>query len=177
MKRQFLVQPKQSVEANTQDKRLAHGNQRYKGYRISMDHKNLCWNIYDSRGELEDAGFKSIDDAKLMIDKLVSAEGSNDVYSASGGPAHDAIEVDEDKAHDVAVDIINGVWDDQINGRDEDIEWMYESADELAEDIPAILYLLFGLEDGEDYQLMNGTSIMYTDTANGLWKQAKTLLS
>ena len=90
-----------------------------------MDHKNLCWNIYDSRGELEDAGFRSINDAKLMIDKLVSAEGSNDVYSASGGPVHDAIEVDEDKAHDVAVDIINGVWDDQINGRDEDIEWMY----------------------------------------------------
>lgn len=88
------------------------------------------------------------------------------------------IEVDADKAHDVAVDIMNGVLDDQLNGRDEDIEWgIYESADDLAQDIPAILYLLFGLEDGEDYQLMNGTSIMYTDTANSLWKQAKTLLS
>lgn len=87
------------------------------------------------------------------------------------------IEVDIDKAHDIAVDIMNGVWDDQINGRDEDIEWVYNSADELAEDIPAILYLLFGLEDGEDYQMMNDTSIMYIDTANGLWKQAETLLS
>lgn len=91
--------------------------------------------------------------------------------------AYATIEVDLDKAHDVAVDIMKGVWDDQINGRDEDIEWAYYSADDLAEDIPAILYLLFGLEDGEDYQMMNGTSIMYTDTANSLWKQAKTLLS
>ena len=97
------------------------------------------------------------------------------VTASSNGYA--TIEVDEDKAHDVAVDIMNGIWDDQINGRDEDIEWMYESADDLAQDIPAILYLLFGLEDREDYQIMNDTSIMYTDTANGLWKQAKTLLS
>ena len=91
MKRQFSVRPKQSVEANTQDKRLAHGNQKYKGYRISMDHKNLCWNIYDLHGELEDAGFRSIDDAKLMIDKLVSTEGSTDVYSASEGLVYEKI--------------------------------------------------------------------------------------
>lgn len=98
------------------------------------------------------------------------------VTASSEGYA--TIEVDTDKARNIAEDIMNGVWDDQINGRDEDIEWgIYESADDLAQDVPAILYLLFGLEDGEDYQLMNGTSIMYIDTANGLWKQARTLLS
>lgn len=98
------------------------------------------------------------------------------VTASSNGYA--TIEVDEDKAQEIAEEIMNGDWDDQINGRDEDIEWgIYESSDDLAQDIPAILYLLFGLENGEDYQIMNVTSIMYTDTANGLWKQAKTLLS
>lgn len=108
--------------------------------------------------------------------RTFSVNPQTKVTASSNGYA--TIEVDEDKAHDVAVDIMNGIWDDQINGRDEDIEWgIYESADDLAHDIPAILYLLFGLEDGEDYQIINDTSIMYTDTANGLWKQAKTLLS
>lgn len=105
-----------------------------------------------------------------------SIQPNQSVQASSNGYA--TIEVDEGKAQGVAEEIMNGDWDDQINGRDEDIEWgIYESADELAKDIPAILYLLFGLEDGEDYQIMNDTSIMYTDTANGLWKQAKTLLS
>lgn len=107
--------------------------------------------------------------------RTFSVQPKTRVVASSNGCA--TIEVDEDKAHDVAVDIMNGIWDDQINGRDEDIKWgIYESADDLAQDIPAILYLLFGLEDGEDYQLMNDTSIMYTDTANGLWKEVKMLL-
>ena len=105
-----------------------------------------------------------------------SVKPKQNVNASTSGYA--TLEVDRDKARDVAEDIMNGGWDDQFNERDEDIDWgTYDSADDLAEDIPAILYLLFGLEDGEDYQMMNGTSIMYTDTANGLWKQAKTLLS
>ena len=108
--------------------------------------------------------------------RTFSVNPQTKVTASSNGYA--TIEVDEGKAQGVAEEIMNGDWDDQINGRDEDIEWgIYESSDDLAHDIPAILYLLFGLEDGEDYQIMNGTSIMYTDTANGLWKQAKTLLS
>ena len=108
--------------------------------------------------------------------RTFSVNPQTKVTASSSGYA--TIEVDEGKAQDVAEEIMNGDWDDQINGRDEDIEWgIYESADDLAHDIPAILYLLFGLEDGEDYQIMNDTSIMYTDTANGLWKQAKTLLA
>lgn len=88
------------------------------------------------------------------------------------------VEIDEGKVRDVAEEIMDGDWDDQINGRDEDVEWgEYESADDLAHDVPTILYLLFGFEEGEDYQLIDDTSISYTDTANGLWKQAKKLLS
>lgn len=90
---------------------------------------------------------------------------------------YDTLEIDPDLAHEVAVGLMNGFWDDQINGRDEEIYWgEYESPSDLANDIPAMLYLLFGLQDGEDYQLMNGTSIMYTDTANRLWKEVKMLL-
>lgn len=43
-------------------------NQTYKGYKIRLDTKNECYNIYDPEGELEDSGFKSILDAKKAID-------------------------------------------------------------------------------------------------------------
>ena len=110
--------------------------------------------------------------------RTFSVNPQTKVTASYNGNGYATIEVDEGKAQDVAEEIMNGDWDDRMNGRDEDIEWgIYESSDDLAQDIPAILYLLFGLEDGEDYQIMNDTSIMYTDTANGLWKQAKTLLS
>ena len=95
--------------------------------------------------------------------------------NASTSPSS-IIEVDPDKAYDVAVDIMNGVFDDQINGRDEDVEWgVYDSTADLAADIPTILYLLFGLEDGEDYQIMNGSSIMLRNIANV--RQVASLLS
>lgn len=94
---------------------------------------------------------------------------------ASTAPSS-VIEVDPDKALDVAVDIMNGAFDDQINGRDEDVEWgVYDSPNDLAEDIPTILYLLLGLEDGEDYQIMNGLSIMLVNEAYA--SQIETLLA
>ncbi len=98
------------------------------------------------------------------------------VTASSDGSS--TIEIDEGKVRDLAGEIMDGDWDDQINGRDEDMEWgEYESADDLAHDVPAILYLIFGFEEGEDYQLIDDTTVSYTDTANGLWKQAKKLLS
>ena len=108
--------------------------------------------------------------------RTFSVNPQTKVTASSDGIA--TLEIDEGKVRDVAEEIMNGYWDDQINGRDEDIEWgEYESADDLAHDVPAILYLLFGFEDGEDYQLINDTIASYIDTANGLWKQAKKLLS
>lgn len=57
--------------------------------------------------------------------------------------------------------------------RCDDIDFsIYASAEDLAEDIPAILYILYGLEDGEDYQIMNN-SVMYSDTADSIWKQVE----
>lgn len=110
------------------------------------------------------------------MNRTFSISPQTRVTASSDGIA--ILEIDEGKVRDVAEEIMNGYWDDQINGRDEDIEWgEYESADDLAHDVPAILYLLFGFEEGEDYQLIDDTAVSYTDTANGLWKQAKKLLS
>ena len=88
------------------------------------------------------------------------------------------IEIDEDCAHDLAIDIINGVWDDQIDYRADDVDWgMYDSSAELAEDIPTILYLMFGLQDGEDYQTLNGTSIMCRNANDSRWDEVISLLT
>ena len=88
------------------------------------------------------------------------------------------IEIDEDCAHDLAIDIINGVWDDQIGYRADDVDWeMYDSSAELAEDIPTILYLMFGLQDGEDYQMSNGRSIMCRNANDSRWDEVISLLT
>ena len=88
------------------------------------------------------------------------------------------IEINEDCAHDIAIDIINGVWDDQIDYRADDVDWgMYENSAELAEDIPTILYLMFGLQDGEDYQMLNGSSIMCRNANDSRWNEVISLLT
>lgn len=89
-----------------------------------------------------------------------------------------AFEPDPNKLFDKAVDI----WDEKAIDeaavdRCDDIDFsIYTSAEDLAEDVPAMLYILYGLEDGEDYQMMNN-SVMYSDTANSIWKQAEAELA
>ena len=61
---------RKKITASSVDKRLSFTSTKYKGYRISLDHKNNCYNIYDKHGELEDSGFTSQLDAKKAIDKL-----------------------------------------------------------------------------------------------------------
>lgn len=68
-----------SVDDKKIDRRLSSTSKRYKGYRISLDTQHECYNIYDPHGELEDHGFKSVDDAMAHIDELVSIESSTDV--------------------------------------------------------------------------------------------------
>lgn len=60
------------------DRRLSPTSKRYKGYRISLDTRYECYNIYDAHGELEDHGFRSVEDAMAHIDELVSSEPSTD---------------------------------------------------------------------------------------------------
>lgn len=57
-------------EVLNEDNRLSHTSTKYRGYRISLDHKNLCYNIYDKHGEMEDSGFRSVEDAKKAIDNF-----------------------------------------------------------------------------------------------------------
>lgn len=64
------IRRKSKIKASSVDKRLSFTSTKYKGYRISLDHKNNCYNIYDKHGELEDSGFTSQLDAKKAIDKL-----------------------------------------------------------------------------------------------------------
>lgn len=68
-----------SVDDKKIDRRLSSTSKRYKGYRISLDNRHECYNIYDPHGELEDHGFKSVDDAMAHIDELVSIESATDV--------------------------------------------------------------------------------------------------
>lgn len=68
-----------SVDDKKIDRRLSSTSKRYKGYRISLDNRHECYNIYDAHGELEDHGFKSVDDAMAHIDELVSIKSATDV--------------------------------------------------------------------------------------------------
>lgn len=54
------------------DKRIAVTNQRYRGYMIRLDRGGDGYNVYDKYGELEDAGYPSIESAKQFIDELVA---------------------------------------------------------------------------------------------------------
>lgn len=67
-----------SADGEKIDRRLSPTSKRYKGYRISLDTRYECYNIYDAHGELEDHGFRSVEDAMAHIDELVSSESSTD---------------------------------------------------------------------------------------------------
>lgn len=58
---------------------VAYGNEKYKGYMIRQDRKHGCYNIYDKNDEMEDSGFKSIDDAKEYIDSLNKSLNEDDI--------------------------------------------------------------------------------------------------
>ena len=53
--------------------KLKPWNENYRGYKIKLEDKGgvTCYNIYDKNGEMEDSGFKTVDDAKVAIDKLL----------------------------------------------------------------------------------------------------------
>lgn len=79
----------------------------------------------------------------------------------------EAITFDESKFESSCQDLFeNGSKSDRYD----DIDWdMFDSPEDI--DIETYLYVVYGLYDGEDYQIMNGLGVMITDTANGVWKQ------
>lgn len=98
-----------SVDDKKIDRRLSSTSKRYKGYRISLDTQHECYNIYDPHGELEDSGFKSVDDAMAHIDELVSIESDTILCSnmdmltkwivtTKDYPWPDPVELEDDEA-------------------------------------------------------------------------------
>lgn len=127
-----------SVDDKKIDRRLSSTSKRYKGYRISLDTRHECYNIYDAHGELEDHGFKSVDDAMAHIDELVSIESATRV---------DASYILE-KIPGLIIQTIDEAY--ETDGGDE----LYDSIDEYAEnyyEMPASeIKTLYGLYDGSN---------------------------
>lgn len=83
------IQSSRKSNANhDSDKRLNYGNERYKGYRISLDTKNGGYIVYDANGEIEDSGFKSMKSAKNFVDSLSVASSTDTMKRSSAHPKH-----------------------------------------------------------------------------------------
>jgi hypothetical protein len=75
-KRSKITSSKETADRKT-DRRISPTNVRYKGYMIRLDRGGDGYNVYDTHGELEDAGYASIEKAKEFVDELENeAKGS-----------------------------------------------------------------------------------------------------
>ena len=75
-KRSKITSSKETADRKT-DRRIFPTNVRYKGYMIRLDRGGDGYNVYDKHGELEDAGYTSIEKAKEFVDELENeAKGS-----------------------------------------------------------------------------------------------------
>ncbi len=68
-KRSKITSSKETADRKT-DRRISPTNVRYKGYMIRLDRGGDGYNVYDKHGELEDAGYDSIEKAKEFVDEL-----------------------------------------------------------------------------------------------------------
>lgn len=68
-KRSKITSSKETADRKT-DRRIFPTNVRYKGYMIRLDKGGDGYNVYDKHGELEDAGYASIEKAKEFVDEL-----------------------------------------------------------------------------------------------------------
>ena len=68
-KRSKITSSKETADRKT-DRRIFPTNVRYKGYMIRLDRGGDGYNVYDKHGELEDAGYASIEKAKEFVDEL-----------------------------------------------------------------------------------------------------------
>lgn len=68
-KRSKVASSKETADRKT-DRRISPTNVRYRGYMIRLDRGGDGYNVYDKHGELEDAGYDSIEKAKEFVDEL-----------------------------------------------------------------------------------------------------------
>ena len=103
-KRSKITSSKETADRKT-DRRISPTNVRYKGYMIRLDRGGDGYNVYDKHGELEDAGYDSIEKAKEFVDELANeAKGS---YVRSSIEDHEDDLDHPDQEYDSAATSIN----------------------------------------------------------------------
>lgn len=80
-KRSKITSSKETADRKT-DRRISPTNVRYKGYMIRLDRGGDGYNVYDKNGELEDAGYASIEKAKEFVDELENESKGSYVRSS-----------------------------------------------------------------------------------------------
>lgn len=80
-KRNKITSSKETADRKT-DIRISPTNVRYKGYMIRLDRGGDGYNIYDKYGELEDAGYTSIEKAKEFVNELENESKGSYVRSS-----------------------------------------------------------------------------------------------
>lgn len=80
-KRSKITSSKETADRKT-DRRISPTNVRYKGYMIRLDKGGDGYNVYDTHGELEDAGYASIEKAKEFVDELENESKGSYVRSS-----------------------------------------------------------------------------------------------
>lgn len=103
-KRSKITSSKETADRKT-DRRISPTNVRYKGYMIRLDRGGDGYNVYDKHGELEDAGYDSIEKAKEFVDEL--ANESKGSYVRSSIEDHEDDLDHPDQEYDSAATSIN----------------------------------------------------------------------
>lgn len=80
-KRSKITSSKETADRKT-DRRISPTNVRYRGYMIRLDRGGDGYNVYDKHGELEDAGYDSVEKAKEFVDELENESKGSYVRSS-----------------------------------------------------------------------------------------------
>lgn len=92
----------------------------------------------------------------------------------SSATAQSGLTVHGVKSLDLAQQIWDGEFNEIADDRLQELNWSeYSTVEELADDIPMLLWVVFGLQDGEDYQIMNGFSILPVDSTKEIWTRVQ----
>lgn len=103
-KRSKITSSKETADRKT-DRRISPTNVRYKGYMIRLDRGGDGYNVYDKYGELEDAGYTSIEKAKEFVNELENESKGSYVRSSIGDHEDDLDHPDQE--YDSAATSIN----------------------------------------------------------------------
>lgn len=135
----------------------------------------LQLSIYKMDAEKFNASSKYYKDSVLsnikwfIVNDVHKAERAEDVELAEPEESFEGdVDIDEEKLMNLQMKIVAGKIHNQ---RMEEIDTsMFDSWEDV--DLPTVLYVVFGLEEGEDYQISND-AIMIADEGNLVWDQVR----